>query len=139
MVPSHGMMTRDADGRMEPCAFANPDNVLRGVPDEKAFVHLTSADGNTMIGVWDCAAYAERLIDYPYNEMCTVIEGTVEITADGGRMVTYRAGDTLTRICPPCAAIRLSKARTAAPDPPLMIGAPAASTAKAITLPIWPE
>ncbi|MBL9053888.1 MAG: DUF861 domain-containing protein [Tabrizicola sp.] len=94
MTQSHGPMTRDADGRMEPCAFANPDNVLRGTPDESAFVHLTSADGNTMLGVWDCGAYAERLIDYAYNEMCTVIEGAVEITADGGEMVTYRAGDT---------------------------------------------
>lgn len=26
--------------------------------------------------------------------MCTVIEGAVEITADGGEPITYRAGDT---------------------------------------------
>lgn len=90
----HGLMARDADGRMEPVAFANLDNVLRGTPDEYGFIHLTSEDGGTMLGVWDCGAYAERLIDYPYNEMCTVIEGAVEITADGGQMVTYRAGDT---------------------------------------------
>ena len=94
MSKSHGIMTRDADGRMEPCAFAVTENVLRGTPDEKAFVHLTSADGNTMLGVWDCGAYAERLIDYAYNEMCTVIEGAVEITEDGGETVTYRSGDT---------------------------------------------
>lgn len=94
MAQSHGLMTKDADGRMRACAFANPANVLRGLPDERAFIHLTSADGTTMIGVWDCGAYAERLIDYPYNEMCSVIEGTVEITADGGETVTYRGGET---------------------------------------------
>lgn len=94
MSQSHGMMTKDADGRMKACAFAILGNALRGTPDESAFVHLTSADGNTMVGVWHCGAYVERLIDYPHNEMRTVIEGAVEITADGDDRVTYCVGDT---------------------------------------------
>jgi uncharacterized protein len=94
MSQLHGRMTPDAEGRSEPTDAAVTANIVRGTPDESGFSYLTSEDGNTDIGVWACGAYAERLIDYPYNEMCTVIEGAVEITADGGEPVTYRAGDT---------------------------------------------
>nr|WP_316652692.1 cupin domain-containing protein [uncultured Gellertiella sp.] len=94
MSDTHGMMTADADGRMLPTEFVVPANVLRGTPDESGHIYLSTEDGSTVLGVWECGAYAERLVDYPYNEMCTLIEGAVEITADGGEMVTYRAGDT---------------------------------------------
>ena len=94
MSQLHAMMTTDADGHLEPTNFAITENIVRGTPDESGFIYLTSEDGNTMIGVWACGAYCERLIDYAYNEMCTVIEGAVEITADGGQPITYRAGDT---------------------------------------------
>ena len=90
----HGMMTADADGRMVPTEFAVPTQVLRGKPDESGFIYQTSEDGKTMIGVWACGAYAERLENYAYNEMCTLVEGAVEITPEGGQTVTYRAGDT---------------------------------------------
>ena len=40
---------------------------------------------------------------------------------------------------PPLASINFRKAITACADPPLTIGAPAASNVKAITFPIWPE
>jgi len=90
----HGLMTSDAGGRKEPVQFAVPSQVVRGTPSETGYLYLVSADEKMMIGVWTCEAYAERLVDYAYNEMCTLIEGAVEITADGGETVTYRAGDT---------------------------------------------
>lgn len=94
MYQLHGMMTPDADGRLEPTAFVVPANVVRGSPDESGFTYLASKDSGTVLGVWACGAYCERLEDYPYNEMCTVIEGAVEITADSGEPKIYRAGDT---------------------------------------------
>ena len=90
----HGLMTANADGRIAPTEFVVPTQILRGTPDESGFVYHTSASGKTMIGVWACGAYAEHLVNYAYDEMCTVIEGAVEITAEGGRKITYRAGDT---------------------------------------------
>lgn len=93
-MQKHGLMTTNADGRMEPTQFVVTENVLRGTPDESGFVYLTSEDGNTMLGIWECGAYAEHLKSYPYNEMCTLIEGVLEITEDGGQKVTYKAGDT---------------------------------------------
>lgn len=94
MSQSHAIMTPTANEKLEPTNFVVDANVVRGTPDESGFIYLTSEDGNTMIGVWTCGAYCERLINYAYNEMCTVIEGAVEITADGGQPITYSAGDT---------------------------------------------
>ena len=94
MLQLHGLMTPDAAGRLEPTDFAVPSKIVRGTPDESGFIYLTSEDGTAMIGIWACGAYCERLEDYAYNEMCTVIEGAVEITADAGDPITYHAGDT---------------------------------------------
>lgn len=88
-----GFMTPDADGQLVPVQFAVPEQVLRGTTDEKGHIYVTSENGNTMIGVWECGAYAEYLRDYPYDEMCTVVEGILEITEEGGTLVTYKAGD----------------------------------------------
>ncbi len=49
-------MTKGADGRLEPCTYAKPDSMLPGTPDEKALVHLRSADGNRMTGVLEADA-----------------------------------------------------------------------------------
>lgn len=92
-MSKHGLMTPDADGRMEPVQFVVPEQVLHGTPEETGFIHLTSEDGNTMAGVWECGAYAEYLRNYPYDEMCTVVEGVLEITEEGGEKITYRKGD----------------------------------------------
>lgn len=89
-----GMMTPNADGRMEPVQFAVTENIVRGSSDETGHIYVTSENGNTMIGVWGCGAYAEQLKDYAYDEMCTVIEGVLEITENGKEKVTYRTGDT---------------------------------------------
>ena len=94
MLQLHGLMTPDAAGRLEPTDFAVPSKIVRGTPDESGFIYVTSEDGTAMIGIWACGAYCERLEDYAYNEMCTVIEGAVEITADAGDPITYHAGDT---------------------------------------------
>ena len=94
MSQRHGLMTPDANGRLEPTEFVPPTQVIRGSPNESGFLYLTSEDGKMVVGVWACDAYCERLEDYPYTEMCTVIEGAVEITPDSGESKTYRAGDT---------------------------------------------
>lgn len=101
MTLSHGMMTEGADGRMGIGAFANPDNVLRGTPEEQAFDHLSSPDGNTRLGLRDCGAGGERLIDYPCPEIGTVIEGAVGITADRGEIAIGRAQDGFFRTTGP--------------------------------------
>lgn len=94
MSQLHAMMDANANGNLEPTAFAVPENIVRGMPDESGYIYLASPDGATTIGVWACGAYCERLVNYAYNEMCTVIEGAVEITADNGAPITYSAGDT---------------------------------------------
>lgn len=94
MSELHGLLTPDAEGRLEPVTYAIASNVVRGTPDETGFTYLTSEDGTTEIGVWACGAYCERLENYPFNELCVVIEGSVEITPDSGETTTYREGDT---------------------------------------------
>lgn len=89
-----GLMTPSADGQMQPVQFAVTENIVRGSSDETGHIYVTSESGNTMIGVWACGADAEQLNNYAYDEMCTVIEGVLEITENGQETVTYKAGDT---------------------------------------------
>lgn len=51
MSQLHGLMTPDADGRLEPTDFAVLSNIVRGTPDESGFIYLTSQDGTTMLGI----------------------------------------------------------------------------------------
>jgi len=90
----HGRMTSNGDGRAAPTEFVVPTQVLRSRPDETGFVYHSSSNGNTMIGIRGCNTYAEYLVDYADDEMCTVIEVAVEITAEGGNKITYVAGET---------------------------------------------
>jgi uncharacterized cupin superfamily protein len=72
----------------------NASKILSGEAAESGFTYLTSASDQVVIGVWACGAFRERIDSYPFNEMCTVIEGIVELTDDTGRSETYRTGDT---------------------------------------------
>lgn len=44
-------------------------------------------------GVWEAEAYAERVQDYPYDEIVFVVTGSVSIVDEGGKEEHFGAGD----------------------------------------------
>ncbi|MEP9317720.1 cupin domain-containing protein [Pseudomonas sp. LABIM340] len=83
------------DGKaLEPSHYVSAENVPGGVlPSESAQTFLASADERFSVGVWECSPCREEIKSYPADEYCLVLEGTVEITADGKTQV-FKAGDS---------------------------------------------
>lgn len=79
---------------LTPSTYCTPANIEEGiVPKEFAHTFLTSADGRFSIGVWECEPCTEVMNDYPADEYCLVVEGVLELTADGHTQ-TLKAGDS---------------------------------------------
>ena len=78
---------------LQPCEYINKDNITSGSADEKAQVFLISEDERFSVGVWESTPCCEEIESYAGDEFCTVLEGTVEITADG-ETHTYNVGDS---------------------------------------------
>ena len=83
--PVSGMQPTDA---VPPDAFTTEDKIERG---HEFFV---SDDTKTAAGLWECAPCIEEFDDYPYNEMITVISGSVSLTNENGESETFTSGDT---------------------------------------------
>lgn len=78
---------------LTPCEYVTKENLTSGEAVENVQVFLTSADENFSVGVWECSPCCEEIASYPGDEFCTVLEGSVEITADG-QSQTYNVGDS---------------------------------------------
>jgi uncharacterized cupin superfamily protein len=76
-----------------PCAVV-PAEALDGTaaPTEQGAV-VFSEGGHTG-GIWEATPYAERMENYPFNEMAHVLSGRVTITPDGAGPMTFGAGDS---------------------------------------------
>ncbi len=83
-----------APGRgMQPLAYISPDTVVDGIADERGYLFFTNAAGNVDAGVWECTPCTERVSNYPYDQCCFVLEGSLTITDESGHAETFSPGD----------------------------------------------
>lgn len=47
----------------------------------------------TTIGIWESDAGVVRFDPYPFDELCVVVEGEVQLSEDGGGSDVFRSGD----------------------------------------------
>lgn len=78
---------------LTPSDYVTAANLTSGLATENAQTFLISEDEHFSIGVWECSPCCEVIPAYPGDEYCRVLEGEVEITADG-ETTTYRVGDS---------------------------------------------
>ncbi len=78
---------------LQPCEYVNSENITSGSASELGQLFLCSDDERFSIGVWECSPCCEEIESYPGDEFCTVLEGTVIITADG-QQHSYGPGDS---------------------------------------------
>jgi len=81
------------EGGMKPMGYIADDAVADGVADERGHIFFTNATGNVTVGVWQCTPCTEITRDYPYDQLCFVLEGTTTITDESGHTETYKPGD----------------------------------------------
>ena len=82
-------------GGMKPMGYIDPDTVADGIAfDERGHLFFTNAAGNVNAGVWQCSPCTERITDYPYDQCCFVLEGSLTITDEQGHAETFIAGDS---------------------------------------------
>jgi uncharacterized protein len=67
--------------------------VLGGKPEQSGRIDYGSMATPIIVGVWECTR-GKFEIAYPWNEMATILDGSVTITEANGKPITYRAGDT---------------------------------------------
>lgn len=79
-----------ADVRLDP--FPVPaDWIVEGDPQGSATILWSSADGKQCMGVWECTP---GLFDWTHtDETCTVLQGKVTITLEGGKTIELAKGD----------------------------------------------
>ena len=59
----------------------------------RIFETTTLAPCEMRVGVWEATCYAERLVDYPYNEIVFLIEGSISIISENGQSELFNPGD----------------------------------------------
>lgn len=68
--------------------------IVEGTCEQILDVFMTSENGNFFAGVWTCTPGTMRLVDYPFNEMATIIEGRIIVTEeDTGAVQEFGPGD----------------------------------------------
>ncbi len=84
---------RPPDDAYVPTNVVAPGCLISGTPNDRGVTQFTSADGKVTAGVWTCDTYKEQVPDYPADELCVVIEGSVTVTTAGHEPRTYSAGE----------------------------------------------
>ena len=62
------------DGEMKPMGYIADDAVADGIADERGHMFFTNATGNVNVGVWQCTPCTEETRDYPFDQLCFVLE-----------------------------------------------------------------
>jgi len=78
---------------MAPMAYIDPATVSQGVAAETGHIFFTNYNGSVNAGVWECTPCTEEVRNYPYDQCCFVLEGTLVITDESGHAETFRPGD----------------------------------------------
>ncbi len=71
-------------------------DILQGKPQERfhrVFEAMIQSPTQVRAGVWEATAYAEKLVDYPYNEIVFVVEGSISIINAHGKETRFGSGD----------------------------------------------
>ncbi len=84
----------DPESGMGPSHLTNPENFLGEDRTETIHKFFTNAGGNVTAGVWECAPCLETIERYGVDELCTVLSGSVTVTAEGGEAQTFGPGDS---------------------------------------------
>lgn len=72
------------------------DAVDNSSPTERfyrAFDQFIDSPSQVRAGVWEATAYAEKLKDYPYNEIVFVVEGSISLFDEDGREERFEPGE----------------------------------------------
>ncbi|MBR7826993.1 DUF861 domain-containing protein [Actinospica sp. MGRD01-02] len=83
-----------ADVKFTPCAYVTAETLIEGDPQERE--HTYFARDGFVIGAWEAQPYTEHIDAYPSDEFCTVLRGSVTLTADEGESHTFKAGESFT-------------------------------------------
>lgn len=67
--------------------------LLGGSPIFKTWAQAEAKQGRIRTGVWEATPGVTRSVKGETFEFCHILSGIVEITPDGGKPTTYRAGD----------------------------------------------
>ena len=59
----------------------------------RVFESTTSSACQMRVGIWEATCYAEKLVDYPYNEIVFLLEGSISIIDDRGHSEVFNPGD----------------------------------------------
>ncbi len=78
---------------LEPMGYISPETVVDGTLDERGHMFFSNPEGTVNAGVWECTACTERIMDYPYDQCCFVLEGSLTITDADGHSETFIPGD----------------------------------------------
>ena len=70
----------------------DPSKLLDGIPSQTTENHYEAADGRFFAGLWSSDPGAWR-VDYSEHELCQLLEGEVELTAEDGSSERFAAGE----------------------------------------------
>ncbi|RAZ80588.1 cupin domain-containing protein [Mesorhizobium atlanticum] len=89
------LKTVDTDPSFAPRqSKALPERLIAGDPAFKTWAQDAAKDDLVHTGVWEATPGETRSIKGETFEFCHILAGVIEITPDGGKPVTYRAGDS---------------------------------------------
>ena len=80
-------------GGMRPLNYISADTVVEGTAQEQGHIFFTNAAGNVNAGVWECTSCTERIRDYPFDQCCFVLEGSLTVIDESGHAETFKPGD----------------------------------------------
>lgn len=72
-----------------------PDRLIAGSPRFRSWPVDESRGGQVRTGVWEATPGTYKAVKGEAFEFCHILEGLVELTEEGGRTQTLRAGDSL--------------------------------------------
>jgi uncharacterized cupin superfamily protein len=78
---------------MAPLGYIDPDTVSNGSAVELGYIFFTDPEGTVNAGVWECTPCTEAINDYPYDQCCMVLEGSLVITDETGHAERFLPGD----------------------------------------------
>jgi len=91
---------RDQNGGQEMSPWAAMPlvgDILEGAPEERfhrVFDTRINMPCQVRAGIWEATRYAEKLTDYPYNEIVFLIEGAMSVIDELGHEERFDPGDS---------------------------------------------
>lgn len=94
MIESIVRLSPNGPNGLAEIGFSDPRAVIGGDPRESAHVFLQREDGKVVVGVWEAQPGTLNYVDYPFDEICFVLAGELELTPAGGAAQAFGAGDS---------------------------------------------